>query len=404
MAVQAMSWRPVAASAAALWLASRIVLTLVTYFTGVLNDHSSLRTSRGYVIGARSLTDLVGAWVRWDADWYLQISRLGYSTEQASAFFPLYPLLIAALTALVGEAGRAAVAMVISNLAALLAFVGVGLLAAHELRDRAAAARTVLVAAAYPLALFLAAPYTDALFLAAAAFTLLFARQGRWRWAGLAALLGALTRPTGAILILPLVFEFGRQQGWSEWFWTRPLQRPRPSVRTLMDAVCALGSVPVAFLFYMSFLAARFGDPLIFIKVQERYWIRKTLPPWETARVVAVHLVSDPTFGFWQALLVMDLGLLLLFIGLTIWMARRQPVSFTLFMAGLLVLCVASPNLSNLNPLSSASRFLTAGIPVFIGLATLIRDRPWLELLVVGGGFALQAVFITLYLSGGWLA
>ena len=73
-------------------------------------------------------------------------------------------------------------------------------------------------------------------------------------------------------------------------------------------------------------------------------------------------------------------------------------------MLGLLFLCVATPNLSNLDPLSSVSRFLSMAVPAFLVLAVLLRARPWLQTLVLGGGFMLQSVFLTLFLSGAWLA
>jgi Gpi18-like mannosyltransferase len=176
------SWRIAAAEALGIWLATRVILLLVTYFTGVVNSHDSPHTAHGYVVGTQTAGQLLGNWVRWDAEWYIKISRLGYFSDQATAFFPLYPLLIAGLTALAGDFYRAGIAMLIANLFSLAAFVGVGLLAAHEL-GAAHAARAVLVLAAYPLAIFLAAPYTEALFVTFAVFTLLWARQGRWKLA-----------------------------------------------------------------------------------------------------------------------------------------------------------------------------------------------------------------------------
>jgi hypothetical protein len=354
------------------------------------------------VVGTQTAGQLLGNWVRWDADWYLNISRLGYFSDQATAFFPLYPLLIAALTAAGGEASRPVAAMLVANLFSLAAFVGVGLLAAHEL-GAASAARAVLVVAAYPLALFLAAPYTESLFLAFAVFTLLWARQGRWRLAAAAAFLGALTRPTGAILLLPLLVEFGRQHDWIEWLRAgRP--RLRPSGRTLVDGVLAVGAVPLAFAGYMAFLWLQFGRPLLFLDVQRQYWVRMPLAPWDWFRAVFGQLVSDPTLGYWQALLVLNLGMLILFTALTMFGWKRLPLSFNLYMVALLYLCVATPNLSNLDPLSSVSRFLVVAVPAFLVLAVWLRGRPWLQTLVLGGGFMLQAVFLTLFLSGAWLA
>jgi hypothetical protein len=172
----------------------------------------------------------------------------------------------------------------------------------------------------------------------------------------------------------------------------------------VLDGALTLGAVPLAFATYMAFLWVQFGRPLLFLDAQRYYWVRMPLSPWDWIRAVMGPLVTNPTLGYWQALLILNLGLLVLFTALTIAGWRRLPLSFNLFMVGLLYLCVATPNLSNLDPLSSVSRFLVVAVPAFLVLATWLSARPWLEALVLGGGFMLQAVFLTLFLSGAWLA
>jgi hypothetical protein len=162
--------------------------------------------------------------------------------------------------------------------------------------------------------------------------------------------------------------------------------------------------VPLAFAGYMTFLWFQFGRPLLFLDVQRLYWVRMPLAPWDWFRAVFGQLLSDPTLGYWQALLFLNLGMLILFTALTMFGWKRLPLSFNLYMVALLYLCVATPNLSNLDPLSSVSRFLVVAIPAFLVLAVWLRGRPWLQALVLGGGFMLQAVFLTLFLSGAWLA
>jgi hypothetical protein len=52
---------------------------------------------------------------------------------------------------------------------------------------------------------------------------------------------------------------------------------------------------------------------------------------------------------------------------------------------------------------TGATTFLLAAVPGFILLGGLLDGRRWLEMLLVGGGFMLQAVFLTLFVSGAWL-
>lgn len=382
-------WRTVALDGAGVWLASRVVLVLATSFTLVLNSHDSARR-KSLILGSRSVYDLVGSWSHWDAEWYLPISQSGYFSRQSTAFFPLYPLLVQVLTMATANLSRLGAALALSHLAALAALIGIGLLAASE-TGRTAAGKAMLVAAAYPLAFFLAAPYTEALFLAEAAFTLFFVRRGLWSLAAGVAFLAGLTRPTALILVLPLALEFLRQRVWSG-----------PRMR-LASAVLAVSAVPAAFGCYAAFLWSRFGQPLIFLRMQAVYWNRRALPPWETAAIVVAHLSSNPLLSQWGALLVLDVGAVILFAALTVYGLGKQPMAFTAYMAGLLILCVDAPLLSNPNPLSSSARFLLAAVPGFLLLGRLMDRRPWLETLIVGGGFILQAVFLTVFLSGVWL-
>ena len=105
---------------------------------------------------------LLGSWQRWDAGWFADIAQHGYASPESAAFFPLYPGLIHLGISITGSRYVIAVALVISNLAALVGFVGVALLTARE-DEPAAAPAAVRALAAYPLAFFLAAPYSDAL-------------------------------------------------------------------------------------------------------------------------------------------------------------------------------------------------------------------------------------------------
>lgn len=382
-------WRPVALEAAGVWLATRLVLVVVTVFTVVLNAHESPRSPRGVVLGARSAYDLIASWARWDAAWYLHISQAGYFSRQSSAFFPLYPSLVHLLTPTSSELGRVAAGLAVSELACLGAFVGIGVLAASE-AGHLGSGRAVLVAAAYPLAFFLAAPYTEALFVGLAALTLLCARRGAWPWAAAAAFLAGLTRPTAVILVLPLLLELAGQRLW------------RGESGRLAAAIGAVAAIPAALACYMAYLWWRFGQPLLFLQVQGQYWKRQPMPPWETVATVASRLVTNPPLGHWEIVLALDLSMIVLFTALTVYGLRKQPPAFTAYMAGLLVLCVASPNGSG-DPISSSARFLVAAIPGFLMLGTVLRGRRWLHVLVVEGGFMLQAVLLTLFLSGAWV-
>ncbi|HEU5440516.1 MAG TPA: hypothetical protein VFU88_14595 [Ktedonobacterales bacterium] len=406
-----------------MWLATRVVLVAFTLAAELIRLGGRADGYRQF-----SPRDILYTWKQWDAYWYTEIAHQGYWTWQSTAFFPLYPLMIRLTSFVVGQHWLL-IAMGIASLAALGAFAGVGLLAANEQGGTRAATRAVRVFAAYPLAFFLTAPYTEGLFVALAAFTLLFARRWMWRWAALTAILAALTRPTAVVLFLPLVWELGRQRGWwrtlsgvfgslrqQEWAglaelrmrvraWRARRWASALDWRAVADAVLLVVAIPAGFGIFMGYLWLRFGHPLLFLHAQRLYWQRFNVPPWDSIPMAINQLAGLPALSYYQARALVDYGPLVLFTLVTLLMIRRQPFSFTLYTAGLLYLAVASPMVATRDPdmFQSAGRFLLAAVPVFLLLGRWIRRRPALDLLLIGGGFLLQAALAAYYLSGGWL-
>lgn len=385
--------------AALLWLATRAVYVVLTWYAATF--------SVGSATPHRPFTPdmLVALWNRYDATWYLSVVAHGYQDPRQAAFFPLYPALTAAVTPLVGGAlHRVAAALIVSNLATLAAFMGIGLLAAHE-DDAATAAPSIRAFAAYPLSLFAVAGYADSLLLALAVFALFFARRGHWREASLCAFLAGFTRPTAVILVLPLLWEYGAQRGiWralGERRWR--VLRWRLRGRTIPAGLMATCAAPAALALYGLFLWRRFGSPVIFAKVQATYWHRHTTAPWLTVGLQIQNLLHMVPWSWEQARTLIDFGPVLLFAALTLFVARRLPFAYTLYMLAVLATALSEPVLSGGDMLGASGRYMLPSVPVFLLLGIWAKRRPWLDELVVAGGFALQAVLLGYWFAGGWL-
>lgn len=402
--VRSLPWRTILVQGAAIWLATRLALLLFTsvavYFGGQATQAQ---------LAANPANTLLSTWNHWDAVWYVRISQHGYFNIESTAFFPLYPILIRAVTLVVGQGHILLAAMLVSNAAALGAYVGMGFFAANE-DGLASATPAMRMLAVYPLAFFLAAPYTEPLFVAFSVFSLFFMRRGQWRWASACATLAALTRPTGAILYLPLLWEFARQHGWlrPEWIrggW-RVTIRDMLDLRhssLLLDLACVVASVPAGFALFGGYLGLRFGHPLIFLHVQDYFWHRQNVPIWQTLPAAIHRLLITPDWSYWQSRQLVDVLPVFAFGLLTLLTIRRMPFAFSLYTLGLIYLAIMSPMPSGPVLLISAGRFLVAAAPVFLLLARWTIRRPWLDLLLTSSGIFLQAILALLFLTGRWI-
>jgi hypothetical protein len=399
--------------ATGLWLVTRLALVAFTYFAVLLGRGGAQHDA------PVSPSALAHMWAQWDATWYLGIAQSGYFSQQATAFFPLYPLLVRIVGAMIGGHWLAA-GLLVSNLGTLGGFIGLALLATHEFGSQRTAALAINCFAAYPLAFFLAAPYTEGPFIALAAFALFFARIGRSDWAACCVFLATLTRPTGLALVAPIVWEHGRRHGWwspERWrawrrwrelrTWWEARQLPRFSRRAVAEGVAVLAAAPAALGLYMAYLDLRFGDLLLFLHAEQRYWGHGGVANLGGA-ASPIQAPSSPSVSVFaltydQARSLVDLFPLAIFLVLTFLMVRRLPIMYTLYTAGLLLLCLISPRPDRLGIFVSAGRYLCAALPVFLLLGRWAQYRPWLETLLVSVGFLLQAVLAASFLSGQWM-
>jgi hypothetical protein len=376
----------VLAQALALWAVVRGVALLLTILAAAL-AHGEL--------GPAALNQ---RWAQWDAGWYLSIAQHGYYNASSGAFFPLLPALTAFLALLLGGHTLIA-AMLVTNLAALVAFLGIGLLAATEEGSLTAGTRAMLAMAAYPVAFYLAAPYSESLFLASTLFTFYFARRGQWGRSALSAALAGLTRPTSLVLVPALLWEYGRQRGW----WDRLGWRRMLSRRALGGAVLALGALPTVVLAYLLFLAIRFNDPLAYTHADHATWHITPMPPWQTLWLMlqsALHLPTSPIFRF---TMLLDFSAFLAVAAITIAWARRIPLIYTIYSLGLLLLLLSVPIPSRPEILASDARYLLTAFPIFLIASRWMKGRPRQSSVMLTLGLIIQAVFCVWFLTGHWV-
>lgn len=391
---------------AGLWVATRFGLVVFTFMTSLFEAAHVAPPTTFFPAISLQPVPMLKEWVQWDANWYILIATKGY-WPTATAFFPLFPLLIHLGIAVTGAKYAWFVGMVINNLATLVGCIGIVFFAYQETHNRGDAKRTLLLLLCYPLAFFLAAPYTEGLLLATASWALWAMRRGNWWLAAVCVFLASVSRPTGFALYLPLLFEFFRQVHWGRdlirWHNLRSWWQTRlaPLLAVAMSAPLGIG----VFMFYCW---RTFGDPLLWIHVDHTYFGRASMPLWESLREGFSYYLSRPAWSFMQFHNMTDFIPLVVMMILTIVLSIRQPFAFTLYMAALLYLTVASPQPvpSPGEPwvwYMSAGRYLLPSLPIWLALGRWSGRHATLETLIVYGGVLLQAVCVTQFLLGRWM-
>lgn len=221
----------------------------------------------GYGQAAAELPEnhVVQALVRWDAGWYVRISREGYgftdNRQSPTAFFPGYPLTIAAVTAVTGINSYTA-AVFISLLSGLLALF-VFSRWASALAGEEVALRAGVLLATYPFAIYLyGVAYSDALLLLFSVLAFWMLERDRLFAAALFGALATATRPLAVALVVGLVVRYVER--------TRAIGQ-RPTFRGAVLPFAALGAVG-----YMAYLSSTFGNPFAFVDAQ-------SAPGWDNA-------------------------------------------------------------------------------------------------------------------------
>jgi hypothetical protein len=346
---------------------------------------------------------LLSPLARWDAVWFLSIANHGYGSAGSprTAFFPLYPLLSAAVGRLGG--GSEGAVLVAAYVVALVALLG-ALVLLHRLTELelgAAAARpTVLLLCLFPAALFLGAPYSESVFLLASVGAVYAARTGHWAWAGVAAAGASATRSAGVLLLLPLVVLYLRG----------------PHVRTPRRSDAAwLALAPAGIVAYGAYLWATHGDPLAFSSA-EHLWSRHFAGPfvgvWD-GTVAAWDGVRQLVSGSRETVFFTKAGgdpfrvaavNLMLFASLAfavtavVGVARRLPAAYAVYVVAALALPLSYP--VGPQPLMSLPRFCVVLFPLFMWLGAAVAERG--QTVRTAAAFALGLGLFTSQFASWW--
>jgi hypothetical protein len=308
---------------------------------------------------------LLGVWQRFDTLWYIRISRHGYDDPMATVFYPLYPMLIRALSLITHS--ELAAALFLSTAGSF--FLCWGALRLFELDySPAVAFRSLLLWVAWPASFAFFAGYPDSLLLALTIWAIYFAGFGRWLPAGTLGLLAGLTKAVGCLTVLPLL--------WIMW-----KRRDRRGV--IPAGLCVTGVAC-----FQAWLAIRHFPSAA--QVYRTYWATATVAPWTS--------VSDAVWSLAHGgnlMLVLNTGVFVI-VGAA---ALMHPVRFEYKIYALAAMCLFLTK--HTEPLlQSTTRYSLAVFAAYPALAARCGPvLPYAALLLVAA--ALNLMLFRAFLDWG---
>lgn len=420
------SWRALWASRLLAWTAG-IGAVLAFGFGPTRGAFDAPRITRGF----GWLGDLlVAPAARWDSAWYLVIAHYGYRpdlgvyTASRTAFFPLYPLGLRAISWLGTPPVLAGVLLSVGAFAPAL--YGIHRLTTLEL-SRAGAKRpgdaarvAVLVTAFGPMAFFFSAVYSESLYLALSVGLFWCGRQGRWALVGLLGALAGATRSTGLVLLLPalMLYLYGPRLDRPPDFAGSARRRLAPAYRLRAD-VLWLALMPAGLLLYGLGLALGGGDALAMFHAQDvwgRHFAGPYLGVWDGLKAAfegARQLLSfqrrvvyfpsapgSPTVAAGHNLTLF--AFLLVSIPAFVAALRRLPWAYGTYAIAALALPLSYPVTSQ--PLMSLPRFLIVLFPLSIGVGGWLSEHPRATRPLLGASAVLMVAFGVQFTTWHWVA
>jgi Gpi18-like mannosyltransferase len=311
---------------------------------------------------------------RWDSFWYLDIAKNGYSflgPEKLSniVFFPLYPFLIR-ITSLLTAGNFVLAGWILSIIFLFLALFYFFKLI-KEFHPEADPHLAIIFLLIFPTAFFLNAIYTESLFLFLSLATFYYGLKKKFISAGIFGLLASLTRITGLLLFIPLIWEYLRNYSFQ--------------LKSFFNLkVWPIFLIPLGTLGFFLYHYFKFGDFFLFFKVE--YWWGRMF-----------KLNKDHFLLFSQPAIVnfiLDVFFVVFALIVLYFTFKKLRVSY-----GLYILTTIGVSLST-GTLMSIGRYILVLFPIYILLASIKNQylkQAWTSLSIL-----LLALYTILFVNNYW--
>lgn len=229
-------------------------------------------------------------WNHWDARHYIGIAEHGYTAvgdeRLQLVFFPLYPLLMRALSMITGGSAFAC-GMIISLLCSMIAAALVFDLAYMHFGRKAAVLSTAYFLLS-PLSVFLGCAYTEALFICLTLAAVCLLRRGHPWLCALCGMLSAFTRMPGVIVCGLLIIAF--------------LGRIPARKADLRAALSCAAQVLIVFCGLFAYWIINWlvtGDPFMYLTYQAENWYQRAGSFWQSTATTVHYFLSGVGESDW---------------------------------------------------------------------------------------------------------
>lgn len=276
---------------AILWIAAMFIVSRAAL---LLIAHIAL-LEFGPVSGLAD-TGVLSNLCRWDCHWYLDISANGYSAVEVGGkpgatnygFFPLFPVLVAAILPLFGGNSLLA-AVTLTNACFLAALAYVYRYARLLSVDHVPALLAIGLLCVMPQSLSFSAPYSESPFLLLLVVAMYWLRTGHYFAAGIAAAALSATRPNGVFYLFFAVACVIREFGIRAFF--APWQAPQRYVAIVL--------APLGLFAFMTFCLISTGDAFAHPSTEFYGWGWRFALPWENLSMLLHHDAAHKFAAFY---------------------------------------------------------------------------------------------------------
>jgi len=350
---------------------------IINIFAVIVSNRFNLSKDTAYNwiddnVGQEKSWNPIPLHANWDSEWYLDIVDNGYHLEgeylQNVVFFPLYPFLIKLVSFLM--AGNVVLAGWF--LSSLFLFLSLFYLfkIVKEFHQEVSPDRAIIALLIFPTAFFFNAVYTESLFLFLSLLTFYYSLKGRFLSAGIFGLLASLTRVTGLLLLVPVFWEY--------------LRRHQFKIKSVLTAkFLPVMLVPFGTLGFFLYHYFRFGDFLLFFRIQEE-WGRK-LWTWKES----VELLTNPSV----ANFALDVFFVLVII-LAIYFIFKIRFSYGLYVLATVLLPLST------GTMMSIGRYILVLFPIYILSASIKNKFVWQAWAFTS--VLLMALYTILFVNNYW--